>query len=267
VKVTIPPSGAPTLNFTSPMRFTTPESKIVKAGPGTGPAVELSSLVSVRYVGTNATDQGPIGENWTAGPSTFYVNSVVKGFTDGLLGKHAGDEVLITVPAKDAFGDTGNIQSTVRPGDSVIYVVDITNVAPVETVPDTVPTLVYDAAGNPSKFTATDAVTKDPKELGVYPVIKGDGPAVKVGDTVSVAYFGQLYPDKDVFNAWTGQPFPAKLGASQVIEGWDKGLLGQTVGSRLILVVPPDLAYKDKKQPGIPANSTLIFAIQILAVN
>jgi peptidylprolyl isomerase len=110
-------------------------------------------------------------------------------------------------------------------------------------------------------------VTKDPKELGVYPVIKGDGPAVKVGDTVTVNYFGQLYPDKAVFNAWTGQPLTAKLGASQVIDGWDRGLLGQTVGSRLVLVVPPDLAYKDKKQPGIPANSTLIFAIQILSVN
>ena len=52
-----------------------------------------------------------------------------------------------------------------------------------------------------------------------------------------------------MFNPWTGQPFDVQLGAGQVIKGWDEGLVGQRVGSRLVLVVPPDLAYGKKGQP------------------
>jgi FKBP-type peptidyl-prolyl cis-trans isomerase len=278
VKVSGSTSAYPVVSFKAPIKFTKTASKVIVAGPGTGPAINRSSLVTVQYVGINATDANPFGMSWSkgtppglakgTGPTTFYVNSVVKGFTDGLIGKHAGDRVLICVPAQDAFGSTGNLEATVRPGDSVVFVVDVMSVAPVEPHPDTVPSLQYDAKGNPSKFTAGDNVTKNPTKLGVYPVIKGTGPVLKSGDRISVEYFGQLYPDKDVFNPWTGQPFDVQLGAGGVIKGWELGLAGQRVGSRLVLVVPPDLAYGKKGQPPtIPANSTLIFTIQILSVN
>ena len=54
-------------------------------------------------------------------------------------------------------------------------------------------------------------------------------------------------------------------GQHQVIEGWQKGLVAQTVGSQVLLVIPPDQAYGDKEQGPIPANSTLVFVIDILA--
>lgn len=267
VTVTNATDPAKVVDFKAPLAFSKSENKVVQAGPGTGPKITASSLVTVKYVGINATDQSDFGDNWEHGPSTFYVNSVVKAFTQGLIGKQAGDRVLIVSPAKDAFGDTGNVEATVRPGDSVIFVVDIETVASVQPPPDTVPQLQYDATGNPSKFVAGAGVTAKPGKLGVYPVIEGTGPVVKAGDTVNVDYFGQLYPAKTVFNAWTGQPFDFKLGTSQVIDGWDQGVTGQRVGTRLVLVVPPDLAYKGKAQQGIPANSTLIFTIEILSVN
>ncbi len=149
----------------------------------------------------------------------------------------------------------------------MIFVVDVVKVYPVLTTPPTVPTLTYDSSGNPAKFTADDQTTKNPTELGVYPIIKGSGPVLKSGDQITVEYLGQIYPDGNVFNAWTGQPFPTPIGVGKVIKGWDEGLVGQRVGSRVALVIPPALAYGAKKQPGIPANSTLIFAIQIDSIN
>lgn len=267
ISVTGPTSAAPTVSFKAPIRFDKTASKVVEAGSGSGDAVTPSSLVTVQYVAVNATDENTFGSSWKSGPTTFYVNSVVKAFADGLVGHHVGDRVLIVAQAKDAYGVTGNLSSTVRPGDSVIFVVDILRVAPVEPHPKGVPSLQYDATGNPSKFTADAGVTKDPTALGVYPVVKGTGPVLKSGDRISVEYFGQIYPDGDVFNGWSGQPFDLQLGANQVIPGWDQGLVGQRVGSRLVLVVPPDLGYGKKgRPPTIPGNSTLIFAIQIVSL-
>jgi peptidylprolyl isomerase len=261
-------TASPVVNFAAPIKFIKTDSKVVTPGPGSGDAIAPTSLVTVQYVGINATDEFEFGTSWKTGPTTFYVNSVVKGFSDGLIGKHAGDRVLICVPAKDAYGDTGNLSSSVRPNDSVIFVVDILSVAPTEPHPAHVPSLQYDADGNPSKFTSDPSVTKNPTTLGVYPVIKGTGPVVKSGDRISVEYFGQLYPDKKVFNPWTGQPFDVQLGAGGVIQGWELGLVGQRVGARVVLVVPPDLAYGKKGQPPtIPPNSPLIFTVQILSVN
>ncbi len=267
VTVSGPTSAAPVVNFKAPIRFEKTSSKVVEAGPGTGDAVSRSSLVTVQFVGINASDESTFGSTWRTGPSTFYVNSVVTGFADGLIGTHAGDRVLITSPAKDSFGATGNLSASVRPGDSVIFVVDVKSVAPVKPLPANVPALHYDANGNPAKFTADAKATKDPTTLGVYPVIEGTGPTVQSGDRISVEYFGQIYPDGNVFNSWTGQPFDLQLGAGQVISGWEEGLAGQRVGARVVLVIPPALGYGKKAQSAIPANSTLVFAIQILSVS
>ncbi len=109
VHVTGPTTQAPVVHFTAPIAFDKTSHQVVETGPGTGPAVGLTSLVTVQYVGINATDESVFGSSWKTGPSTFYVNTVVKGFTDGLIGKHAGDRVLIGSQAKDAFGVTGNL--------------------------------------------------------------------------------------------------------------------------------------------------------------
>jgi len=108
-------SASPVVSFSAPIKFTKTDSKVVNAGPGSGDAIAPTSLVTLQYVGINATDEFEFGTSWKTGPTTFYVNSVVKGFSDGLIGKHAGDRVLICVPAKDAYGDTGNLSSSVRP--------------------------------------------------------------------------------------------------------------------------------------------------------
>ena len=86
-----------------------------------------------------------------------------------------------------------------------------------------------------------------------------------------VKYTGWLTNGKQFDSSWDRDStidadlFSDSSGQHQVIEGWQKGLVGQTVGSQVLLVIPPDQAYGDKEQGSIPANSTLVFVIDILA--
>ena len=108
-----------------------------------------------------------------------------------------------------------------------------------------------------------------PRRLEKEDIVKGKGPPAKAGDTVTVNYVGVTFSTGDEFDAsWDrGQPFDVPLGAGQVIEGWDKGLVGMRKGGRRILTVPPELAYgTDGYPPTIGPNETLVFVIDALEI-
>lgn len=109
-----------------------------------------------------------------------------------------------------------------------------------------------------------------PDKLETEDIVVGDGPEAKAGDTVSVQYVGALYDNGKEFDAsWDrNQPFEFKLGAGQVIKGWDEGVEGMKVGGRRKLVIPPDLGYGAQgSPPTIPADSTLVFIVDLKSVN
>lgn len=103
--------------------------------------------------------------------------------------------------------------------------------------------------------------------LGVRDVTVGSGPAVKTGDTVKVHYVGTL-PDGTEFDQSRkrGAPFSFKVGGGMVIKGWDQGLVGMKVGGKRKLTIPPDLAYGDRGAGPIPPKSTLLFDIELMAI-
>jgi peptidylprolyl isomerase len=108
-----------------------------------------------------------------------------------------------------------------------------------------------------------------PRRLEKQDIVKGKGPAAKPGDTVTVQYVGVTFSTGDEFDAsWDrGQPFPVPLGAGQVIEGWDKGLVGIRKGGRRMLTIPPELAYgAEGYPPTIAPNETLVFVIDALDI-
>ena len=108
-----------------------------------------------------------------------------------------------------------------------------------------------------------------PCNLVVGDIVTGAGPAAKPGDQLTMKYVGVLYSNGKQFDAsWDrGQDFPFTLGAQMVIPGWDQGLVGMKVGGRRQLVIPPALAYGDKSQgPSLPANSTLIFVVDLVKI-
>jgi peptidylprolyl isomerase len=88
--------------------------------------------------------------------------------------------------------------------------------------------------------------------------------------TVTIAYVGALYSNGKVFDSsWKDEPSTHTISgpASQFVPGFQQGLLGMKVGGRRELIIPPNLAYGKKAQKGIPANSTLIFIIDLHSVS
>jgi FKBP-type peptidyl-prolyl cis-trans isomerase len=96
----------------------------------------------------------------------------------------------------------------------------------------------------------------------------GDGAEARAGQSVTVHYVGTLTDGKKFDSSRDrGQGFSFKLGAGQVIKGWDQGVAGMKVGGLRKLTIPPDLAYGDRGFPGaIPPRSTLVFEVELLRV-
>ena len=119
-------------------------------------------------------------------------------------------------------------------------------------------------------FGAKPAIAKatgtPPKELQVRALTPGDGAVVASGDTVVVNYLGQLWDGKVFDNSFDrSTAFNFSVGQGGVIKGWDEGVAGQKVGSRLELVIPPDKGYGAKGAGAdIPANATLVFVVDVL---
>ena len=117
-----------------------------------------------------------------------------------------------------------------------------------------------------SVTTAQPNDAADLKKIKIEDETVGTGQAVKSGDTITVNYTGTL-TDGKVFDTSVGkQPFTTKIGTGQVIRGWDLGLIGMKVGGKRKLTIPPNLAYGAQAQGAIPANSTLVFEIDLLSI-
>lgn len=109
-----------------------------------------------------------------------------------------------------------------------------------------------------------------PSKLVVKDLIKGTGPAItSANQTVTVAYVGKVYKTGTTFDASWDHPGKAPLTdpLSGLIPGWQRGLIGMKVGGRRELIIPPSLGYKNAAQAKIPANSTLVFVIDLHAIS
>lgn len=135
-------------------------------------------------------------------------------------------------------------------------------------------TLQYnDAAGMPTVVRASDGrpgvIIPDsaaPIDLTVQTLIKGEGEKVEADDTVLVNYTGLTWDDKTVFDSsWDAGAVNFDL--ANLIEGFAQGLVGSTVGSQVLLVIPPELGYGEQGSGTIPADSTLVFVVDILGID
>ena len=121
------------------------------------------------------------------------------------------------------------------------------------------------AAGGPTKVTGDG--TKTASGLQYWDIKVGTGRTADRGNTVHVHYTGWLTNGKKFDSSVGGQPFQFRIGAHQVIAGWEEGVTGMKVGGKRQLRIPPNLAYGKEGYPGaIPPNATLVFDIELLRV-
>ena len=263
------PAVAPTAEFAAPLTVEETTRKVVTAGTGE----EIGADDAVRFA--YALYAGPTGEELDSsyGKTDLRIDvaQVTKGIARGMLGAHVGDRLAIAIAPEDGFGEavTQFGKQGVDAQSTVVLVADITGTVPTiatgeaVTPPANLPTVVLDDAGVPQDVEVTD--TAPPADTVAQTLVKGTGPVVTSGMQVKMQYVGATLADGEVFeSSWeSGKAFETVIGQGQVIAGWDKGIPGQTVGSRVLLVIPAADAYGDAPTGGQPAGA-LVFVVDIL---
>ncbi|GAA3049108.1 hypothetical protein GCM10020229_70650 [Kitasatospora albolonga] len=242
---------------------------------GTGPEVKKSDWVTVDFTSKDwATGKDLANSFDNKKPQLFQAGAgkLIPALDDAVTGHKAGSRLLVVAPPAAAFGDQGNTQMGVGPKDNLVFVIDIKQgtspdavlsgemAAPAEGMPK-----VKDNGKKPATITPVPGVAA-PTELKTSVLIEGKGRKIESGEKVVVQYTGVTYADGKQFDSSLdrGQAFGFVTGGGGVIEGWDKAVTGQTIGSRIEVVIPPAMGYGDKASEKIPANSTLVFVIDIL---
>ena len=131
-------------------------------------------------------------------------------------------------------------------------------------LPDWAPKVITDDANDVTGLDFSD-VGEPSDELQVAEVTTGAGAPVEQGQTITADYFGQLADADEPFDeSFSGEPFEAPIGVGSLIPGWDQGLVGVPVGSRVVMSIPPDLGYGDSGSGPIPGGATLYFVVDII---
>lgn len=278
VKVSGDFGAKPTVTFTSPTAAdTTQRTVIIK---GKGDIAEEKDTVNVNFTLYNgATGKELTSTDYAKGSTTAFpidTAQFVPGIVKTLECSAVGSRVVGVIPPDDSFGATGSTQLGVDPGQDIVFVVDVVSIAPPAQKPltepdgkDQPPTAGFPAvtigADNTPAVTIPD--TAPPSELKIALLKKGTHAEVKDGDKVIVNYVGVNWNTKKVFDSSFARGETATFGTSQVIAGFTAALVGQKVGSRVIVIIPPDKGYGAAgSPPNIGGTDTLVFVIDILGI-
>lgn len=261
-----------TLQFKKP--FVTKKSLQRVVTAGTGEKLTQGSKIAFDYVIVDGRTGKQLETSFGAKPASLALDKsqAPTALVNALVGTSVGGRVLVAVAPKEGLASRLKAKG-VKKNDTLLFVVDTKSVrtplaratgdavAPVAGLP----TVALGADGKP---TITVPKATAPSKLVVQTLIKGTGPVVTAGQTITVHYTGVIWASGKQFDSsWDrGSPTDFAIGTGQVIAGWDEGLVGQTVGSQVLLVVPPDKGYGANGQPsaGISGTDTLVFVVDIL---
>ena len=253
--------------FKAPWAIDKTQTRVI--GAGSGVTVAKDSTVEINYVGIN----GRTGKEFDSSfarkqTATFSLAQVVPGFQKGLAGQKVGSRVLIAMPGADGYDSMGgNAQIDIQVGDSLIFVVDIIAASyPLATGSPVTPKagLPTVTLKNGVPDISIPAGAKPPTSLQIQPLIKGPGRAVLATDTVTLKYQGRSWKTGKVIEQSYQSAETAALAG--LIPGFVKGLTNQTVGSRVLLVIPPADAYPEgnKSSPQVEKGDTIVYVVDIL---
>jgi FKBP-type peptidyl-prolyl cis-trans isomerase len=244
---------------------------------GTGATVTKSDAMAANFVlyFWDGTSSSLKANTFTSNP-TVIGGTMLPGLETALIGQKVGSRILAVIPPADGYGTAGNSQLGITGTTTLVFVIDVlksySDTASASGAQESngggsLPTVTAHPGSAP---TITIPSNKPPSTLVTQTLIKGTGPKLAKGQYVIAQYTGYIWRTKKVFDSsWSsGSPFGFVIGASpeQVITGWDTGLAGQTVGSRVMLVVPPKDGYGSAgaSQAGITGTDTLVFVVDII---
>jgi len=249
---------------------------------GTGATLTKSDAFLSNYVVYlwSGTTHKLVLSTFTTTPQVL-TSELLPGLDQALEGKKMGSRVLVVVPPKYGYGAAGNSQVGVTGTDTLVFLVDMLKIYPatdsatgtqVSTGGGALPTVSTPASGQAP--TVKVPTTAPPTSLVVKTLIKGSGAPIAKGQYVVTQYVGLNWRTRAVFDSsWarhTPLGFQIDATPAQIIPGWDMGLVGVPVGSRVMLVIPPKDGYGSAgaSQAGIKGTDTLVFVIDVLdAVN
>jgi peptidylprolyl isomerase len=257
---------APKVTVKSPWAIDKTRAKVLT--PSKGAQVKQNQTVEVNYSGVNGRTGKTFDSSFTRGaPVAFNLGQVVPGFSKGLVGQRQGSRVVIAMPGSDGYDSAGgNPQAGIEIGDTLIFVVDLVRVqltgpegTPVKPKPG-LPT-VTEKNGQPE---ITVPKGDPPATLQVQPLIQGKGQKVGENDQITFNYRWVRWSDgKLLEETYSSEPATAAL--SGLLPGMVKGLKGQPVGSRVLLVIPPADGYPDgNATPSIKRGETLVMVVDLL---
>ncbi|WP_433338494.1 FKBP-type peptidyl-prolyl cis-trans isomerase [Spirillospora sp. CA-294931] len=250
-------------------------------GKGKGEQVRKGDLVIADYVGFRWNKGGNklLASSYVAGqPGAFPTGRLVPGLEKALKGARAGGRVVARIPPKDGYGTKGSTQHQVGADDTLVYVLDVRAIYPKTAAArgkdqplddPALPKVGPAGPGQPPPVTVPKVAA--PKRVALRVLTQGDGPPVRKDQVLALQYEGLFWRDGKVFDSsWkSGRPSAVTIGTGQVMKGWDQTLVGQKVGSRVLLVVPPAFGYgaKGLPQAGIKGDDTLVFVVDILGAH
>jgi peptidylprolyl isomerase len=274
VKVTGEFGAKPTITFTAPTEVEETQRTVVIAGDGD--TAVAGDTVNVNFSLLNGTTGDEItATEFGSEPTTSFpldAEQFLVGIVDTITCSTVGSRVVGVIPAADAFGADGSADLGVEPDQALVFVVDVVSIDPPVVPPlsradgedqpatEGFPTVVLDADGRP---TVTIPDTAPPTELKIAVLKQGDGAEVQDGDDVVVHYVGMNWASKVIFDESWARGEPAQFNTAQVIPGFTAALVGQKVGSQVIVIVPPDQGYGEGTGD---TNGTIVFVIDILGI-
>ena len=245
---------------------------------GDGEELTADHTAMVEYALYNGTSgkelQNAFGQN--AVPIGLNDEQTIAALRSAMEGKKVGSTIAVAIPAKDAFGEQGAPQLGLEAGDTVVYLMKVTEASkPLkeatgtekETPEDFPEAEVF--TDKPATITMPDS--EAPTELKEATLIEGEGDEVQKGDQLTIHYTGVKWKkgaEGEKFDSShdRGAPTSFPIGVGRLIPGWDETLVGKKVGSRVELIVPPAKGYGEQGMPnaGIEGDDTLVFVVDIL---
>ena len=237
---------------------TSVERTIVKKGDGKN--VVAGDLVSVQYRIVAAADGTGLDSSARGSDDQLPILLDPKQqslFVAALECQPIGSSVVLAVPGKLLGEGQPSVVVYAQSTKKLPTVADGKEVAPVEGMP----TVKLAKDGAPD---ITIPKSDPPTETKIAELKQGDGPTVGSGDFVIVQYRGVTWADGKEFDSSWKRGAPAQFQTTGVVTGFKKALEGQKVGSQVLVVIPPADGYGAQASGAIPANSTLVFVIDIL---